>query len=68
MKLIEGLKVDLMLLRERFYEWLEWQDAKSWAKEYHPGWLVIARKSKRQLTRCVYREKILRAYKGEDDG
>ena len=67
-RMIQGLKVDLSLLREWFYEWLEWQDAKEWAKCYHPGWLHIARKAPGRITRQVYREKILRAYRGECDG
>ena len=67
-RLIDAVKVDLMLLRELLYEWMEWQDAKSWAKEYHPGWVHIARKARRKTTRRIYRDKIIRAYKGEDDG
>ena len=50
-----------------FAEWLEWQDAKSWAKEYHPGWLYLARKSKHKEVRQIYRDKILNAYRGYDD-
>ena len=64
-RLIEGLKVDLLLLRERFYEWLEWMDAKCWAKEHHPGWLQIARKASGKETRQIYRDKIMKAYRGE---
>ena len=67
-RMIQGLKVDLSLLREWFYEWMEWQEAKEWAKEYHPGWLQIARKAPGKTTRKVYRDKILREYKGEQDG
>lgn len=66
-RLIQGIKVDLGLLRERLYNWLEWQEAKEWAKFYHPGWLQIARKAPGR-TRQVYREKILSAYRGEYDG
>jgi hypothetical protein len=58
----------LKRLKERFCDWLEWQDAKEWAKYYHPGWVQIARKAPRGITRKVYREKILRAYRGEIDG
>ena len=64
-RLIQGIKVDLGLLRERIYNWLEWQEAKEWAKYYHPGWVQIARKAPGR-TRQVYREKILRAYRGEE--
>jgi hypothetical protein len=67
-RMIQRLKVDRSLLREWFYDWLEWQDAKEWAKYYHPGWVQIARKAPRGITRKVYREKILRAYRGECDG
>lgn len=44
--------------------WLEWQDAKFWAKEYHPGWVRIATKAKSKRTRQIYREKIIKAYRG----
>lgn len=67
-KIIEALKVDLELLQEAFQEWLEWQDAKAWAKEYHPGWLHIAKKALRKITREVYRNEILKAYRGESNG
>lgn len=66
-RIIQSIKVDLSLLREWFCDWMEWQDAKVWAKCYHPGWLQIARKAP-GITRQVYREKILRAYRGEYDG
>ena len=45
--------------------WFEWQDAKCWAREYHPGWLQIATKSKSEEARAIYKEKILTAYRGE---
>ncbi len=49
--------------------WLEWRNAKCWAKEYHPGWLQIATKAKGQATRQIYRDRIMKAYRGEcDDG
>ena len=44
--------------------WLEWQDAKFWAKYYHPGWVQIATKAKTKRTRQIYREKIIKAYRG----
>ena len=65
-KLIEGLKVDLLLLRELFNKWLEWMDAKCWAKEHHPVWLQIARKAKTKKVRQIYRDKIMKAYRGEE--
>ncbi len=64
-RLIERLKVDLMLLRELFNEWMEWQDAKCWAKEFHPGWVQIATKAKGKTTRQIYRDKITKAYRVE---
>ena len=68
-KLIEGLKADLLLLRDLLNEWLEWMDAKCWAKEHHPGWLQIARKAKTTKVRQIYRDKIMKAYQGGyDDG
>jgi hypothetical protein len=67
-RMIQGLKVDLSLLREWICDWLEWQDAKEWAKCFHPGWVQIARKAPRGITRKLYREKIIRAYRGENDG
>ena len=53
-------------LRKAFYDWLEWQDAKEWVKVFHPGWVQIAKKAKTKRTRLLYREKILKAYRGED--
>lgn len=56
-------------LRKSFYKWLEWMDAKCWAKEIHPGWVQIATKAKTKRTRQIYRDKIIKAYRGEfDDG
>ena len=45
--------------------WLEWQDAKCWAKEYHPAWVEIVKRTKSEETRMIYRNKILKAYRGE---
>ena len=45
--------------------WFEWQDAKCWAKDIHPGWLYLATKAKSEETRMIYRNKILKAYRGE---
>ena len=50
---------------KKLYQWLEWLDAKSWAKEYRPAWVYIAEKAKGEQTRQVYREKIIKAYRGE---
>lgn len=48
-----------------FMAWLEWQDAKCWANEYHPAWVQIATKSKSEEARAIYKEKILEAYRGD---
>ena len=45
-------------------EWIEWQSAKCWAKDTHPGWLQYATQSKRKAIRKFYREVILAAYRG----
>lgn len=47
--------------------WLEWQDAKCWARAYHPGWLHCVRKCKHKETRERYKEKILAGYRGEEE-
>ena len=54
-------------IKHTFAEWLEWQDAQSWAKEFHPGWLYLAKKSKIKEVRQLYRSKILKAYRGYED-
>lgn len=56
------------VFKHTFSEWLEWQDAKSWAKEFYPAWLRIATKAKSKEVRQMYRNKILRAYRGYEDG
>ena len=48
--------------------WLEWLDAKSWAKVYRPAWVQIATKAECEETRTIYRNKILCAYKRAEDG
>ena len=57
----------MLRIRQAFAEWLEWQDAKCWAADIHPGWLHIAKKAKRKEVRLLYREKILNAYRGYED-
>ena len=47
-------------------EWIEWQDAKDWAKEYHPAWVEIATKSKSEEARAYYKNMILAAYRGAE--
>ena len=62
-RFIQSIMAELEVLREGFNDWLEWQDAKEWAKYYHPGWVEIARKARTRTTRKVYRDRILRAYR-----
>ena len=50
------------------HSWLEWQDAKHWAKDCHPAWVVIATKARHEETRKEYKQKILCAYRGDKDG
>lgn len=47
--------------------WFEWQDAKYWAEDYRPAWLLIATKARTKETRQLYREKIIAAYRGETE-
>lgn len=43
--------------------WIEWQDAKAWAKKMHPAWLYLAIKGSKEETRDKYRRKILNEYR-----
>jgi hypothetical protein len=52
-------------LIRKLRSWLEWQDAKCWAKAIHPGWLQLATKARSKKTRNLYKEKIMKAYEGE---
>lgn len=65
-RFIKSIMAELEVLREGFHDWLEWQDAKEWAKYYHPGWVQIARKAKHKYTRDAYRKKIVSEYRGEE--
>ena len=68
-KIRQALESKLERLLEAINKWLEWQNAKCWAKEYHPGWVQIATKAKGKTTRQIYRDKIMKAYQGGyDDG
>lgn len=42
--------------------WLDWQDAKSWARKRHPAWVQLATQYKRPEIRETYRNKILDEY------
>lgn len=46
--------------------WIEWQDAKEWAKHFHPAWVQIATKARHEETRKEYKQKILLAYRGAE--
>ena len=47
--------------------WFEWRDAKCWAKEFHPSWVILAENSSKH-TREEYRSKILIAYRRFNNG
>ena len=42
--------------------WMEWQNAKYWAEEYHPAWVYLATQRNRPELREMYRDKIVREY------
>lgn len=46
--------------------WIEWQDAKDWADQYHPAWVRLATRARHEETRKIYKQKILLAYRGYD--
>ena len=46
--------------------WIEWQDAKEWAKEYYPAWVELATKARDEGVRKEYKRKILLAYRGAE--
>lgn len=53
-------------IKHSVYVWLEWQDAKAWAKQYHPAWVEIATQSKSEDARKYYKDMILNAYRGAE--
>ena len=57
-----------MNLRRLIRDWLEWQDAKCWAKEFHPAWVEIVNRTQSETVRKIYRDKILEGYRGEFNG
>ena len=63
-KIRQALEANLERLWEVLDKWLEWQNAKCWVSEYHPGWVQIATKAKGKTTRQIYRDKIMKAYHG----
>jgi hypothetical protein len=67
MEVVQQMKYALIQFWYQYIAgWFEWQDAKCWAREYHPAWVQFARKSKRKETRAYYKAKILAAYRGEE--
>lgn len=54
------------IIGRKLKSWLEWQDAKAWANQYHPAWVEIATKSKSDEAREYYRKMILGAYRGAE--
>lgn len=53
-------------IKNKLESWIEWQDAKDWAKQYHPAWVEIATKSKSEEARAYYKKMILGAYRGDE--
>lgn len=53
----------LWVIKYAVASWLEWQDAKVWAKEVHPAWLQIATYSHNNNARQCYKQKILITYR-----
>ena len=47
-------------------DWIEWQEAKAWAKKEHPAWVDIATKSKSEDVRKCCKNMILDAYRGAE--
>ena len=45
--------------------WIEWQDAKCWAKQIHPAWVEIVKRTKNEDVRKYYKKMILDAYRGD---
>lgn len=58
----------LYVAKYKFESWMEWQDAKAWAKAIHPAWVEIATKCKNDEVKKHYKDMILNAYRGENDG
>ena len=51
------------IAKYKMMQWLEWQDAKAWAKMYHPAWLHIAQNCQTDEVRQYYNAKILCEYR-----
>lgn len=52
----------LLAIKNSIKEWIEWQDAKGWAKWFRPSWVILALNSSEHI-REEYRRKILNDYK-----
>ena len=50
----------------RLAVWFEWQDAKCWAKVFHPAWVEIVKRTKNEDVREYYKNMILGAYRGAE--
>lgn len=55
---------NLKICTERVMNWVEWMDAKYWAKQFHPAWVEIATKCHSETARTYYKELILKEYRG----
>lgn len=66
-KVINWAKALYYRVLESIRAWNEWQDAKCWAYEFHPGWVHLATRAKTEETRKKYRDKIMLAYLGENN-
>jgi hypothetical protein len=53
----------ILIIKQYIISWIEWQDAKEWAKAFHPSWLQLATQRKRPEIRKTYKNKILDAYR-----
>lgn len=63
-KKIGFLRQTWYVFKYLIHSWFEWEDAKAWAKQYHPAWLEIATRARHEETRKEYKRKILLAYRG----
>lgn len=59
---MEVISNTFVAIKNNYRLWLEWQDALSWAKMYHPSWAELATQRKKPEVRETYRTKIVRAY------
>lgn len=64
-RIVRWIEQHWCFIKYAVMSWLEWQDAKRWAKDIHPAWLEIVKWTKSEEARMIYRNKILKAYRGE---